>query len=233
MSKSLVSSSKSERAARKSTYSVAEFAVSQKREQMKREEVVFLFDLDGTLTKDELLPLIARRIGVEDLLNVITTETITGQIPFQESFRRRFEMLRSVPQFEVSRAVLGAEMFKELVEFISINLDKCLIVTGNLDVWIQPLLDTYDWVAICSTSTLSDQGELLLDSILDKSEVVRLFDDCIVVAIGDGANDSEMLRDATVGIGFEGVHACPPKVRDSADQLVATEGDLCQLLKTL
>lgn len=233
MSKSIVSSAKNEQAFRKNTYSVAEFAVSQKREQIRRGKLVFLFDLDGTLTKNELLPLIALKTGKGDLINTITRETISGQIPFEESFRRRFEVLRSVPQFDVASAILGAEMFNELVKFISLNSDKCIIVTGNLDVWIQPLLNKFDWDAICSTSTVSEQGELLLESILDKSEVVRLFDECEVVAIGDGANDSEMLRSAALGIGFEGVHPLPPKVRDSAHHLVATEGDLCQLLKTL
>ena len=46
----------------------------------------FLFDLDGTITSQETLPIIARLGDVSDKIDGLTKETIQGNVPFIESF---------------------------------------------------------------------------------------------------------------------------------------------------
>ena len=48
-----------------------------------------LFDLDGTITAQETLPLIAKHFGVEEQISELTKQTIQGNVPFIESFIRR------------------------------------------------------------------------------------------------------------------------------------------------
>ncbi|MDE4996833.1 hydrolase, partial [Francisella tularensis subsp. holarctica] len=47
--------------------------------------IVFVFDLDGTLTKNETLPVIARYFCIEDEISKLTAETVKCNIPFIES----------------------------------------------------------------------------------------------------------------------------------------------------
>ena len=44
----------------------------------------FIFDLDGTVTKEETLPLIAKHFSVEEEIETLTKQTVMGQIPFVE-----------------------------------------------------------------------------------------------------------------------------------------------------
>lgn len=54
----------------------------------------YCFDLDGTLTRQELLPLIASSVGLEDEIEVLTQATIDGFLPFDKSFKLRVRLLR-------------------------------------------------------------------------------------------------------------------------------------------
>jgi phosphoserine phosphatase len=68
-------------------------------------ERIFAFDLDGTITARELLPRIARLAGLETALRALTRRTLRGDIPFELSFRRRFDMLRHIPLTQVHAVV--------------------------------------------------------------------------------------------------------------------------------
>ena len=56
-----------------------------------------LFDLDGTVTAAETLPIISRHFSVEKEIEKLTKETVNGNIPFIESFIRRVNMLGHLP----------------------------------------------------------------------------------------------------------------------------------------
>lgn len=41
----------------------------------------FIFDLDGTITQKETLPLIANHFGVQEKIEILTRETVLGRVP--------------------------------------------------------------------------------------------------------------------------------------------------------
>ena len=49
------------------------------------EKIKFIFDLDGTLTKYETIPIIAEHFNIEKDLKKLTELTVSGNIPFMES----------------------------------------------------------------------------------------------------------------------------------------------------
>lgn len=53
----------------------------------------FLFDLDGTVTSKETLPIIAEHFGVQDQIAELTHHIVQGNVPFVESFIRRVNIL--------------------------------------------------------------------------------------------------------------------------------------------
>ena len=49
-------------------------------------DYIFLFDLDSTVTKQEILPTIAQNIGKLKEMRELTEATMRGEIPFKTSF---------------------------------------------------------------------------------------------------------------------------------------------------
>lgn len=47
---------------------------------------IFLFDLDSTVTKQEILPTISKKLGIYEKMTELTESTMSGEIPFKQSF---------------------------------------------------------------------------------------------------------------------------------------------------
>ena len=65
-------------------------------------DYIFLFDLDSTLTRCEILPTVAAAIGRQEEMQRMTEEAMRGDRPFRESFTERVGLLSSLPVEEVS-----------------------------------------------------------------------------------------------------------------------------------
>lgn len=198
---------------------------------------LFCFDLDGTLTRRELLPLIAAEVGLEHEFDVLTKLTIDGVISFEESLRLRFAILKTISIDKVQNVIAEAELFKKLIYFIKERKDSCYVVTGNLDVWISPLMQSIGCNYLCS-KTKSDGDKLIsLDYIMHKGQAIsklrQLFPNRSVVAIGDGNNDYEMFEAADKSISVGLTHNPSPNLIAVSDYIVYHEDSLCRLLNTL
>ena len=196
---------------------------------------VFLFDLDATLTKVEILPMLAERVGLLDEMRELTEKTMRGELPFKSSFLSRVEMLKTIPVSVVSEIVETTPLNSDLVAFIQENKENCYIVTGNLDVWIKKLVKRIGLPmahCFCSTASVQDDCLVSVNSVIDKSLVVKQFI-MPVVAIGDGSNDAEMARLAEVGIGFGGVRPVAYSLMSNATHVIYDEKKLCAFLKVL
>jgi len=194
------------------------------------EPTVYLFDLDGTLTRQELLPLIAERVGVPGMAE-LTRRTVAGEIPFRESFRRRVEMLAEAPVELVAEVVLEVPVHEELMAWVTERAESCWVVTGNLDCWVGPWLERWGLEGYTSRSRIED-GRVTLEAggILEKASVLADFPGRRTVMVGDGANDAELVRDAGLGIAAQLVHTAPEVLIECADVIVNDEGTLCRIL---
>lgn len=77
----------------------------------------FIFDLDGTLTKHETLPIITKKFGVTNLINELTTQTVQGQIPFMESFIKRVDLLGHLDVNQIANELSGVPLNQVLRKF--------------------------------------------------------------------------------------------------------------------
>ena len=94
-------------------------------------DYIFLFDLDATITKEEILPLISKKIGKFNEIKKITETTMRGEIPFKESFLKRVNILKDIDVLEARSIVENVELNKEITNFITNNRERCYILTGN------------------------------------------------------------------------------------------------------
>ena len=193
----------------------------------------FVFDLDGTITKVETLPILAAELDLADEMKILTDLTLSGQIPFDKSFRLRYLVLRNLPLKKIQDVMATIELDEEISAFIAEHKKNCAVVTGNLDCWIEPLADKIGCEIFSSTSELDDKNSPVLKKILDKGAVVReLKKTCDkVVAIGESFNDVPMFEAADVSIAFGGVHKPVDAAISVANYVVFDSGALCRLLK--
>lgn len=195
----------------------------------------FIFDLDGTVTKQETLPLISKHFKIQEEIDNLTKETIQGNIPFVESFIRRVYILGKLPINEVSDLLAKVELYKNVANFISQNSENCIIATGNLECWIDKLASKIGCCCYCSDGLIENNQVVKLTRILRKENLVERYksEGEKVVFIGDGNNDVEAMRAADISIASGLTHLPAKGVLSIADYLVFNEEALCRQLNQL
>lgn len=194
---------------------------------------IFLFDLDSTITKQEILPSIAKKIEKEREMRELTEKTMMGDLPFEDSFKMRVKILSDIPVSEVSEIVSNIEVNQSILNFIQNNREHCYIVTSNLDVWIQGFLEKYNMLGHCFCSNAKVDNDKLtgIVKINNKIDAFNYFTDkAKIVAIGDGSNDRELIEKADIGISFGGVREISPVLYEISDYSIYSEDTLCNFL---
>ena len=195
---------------------------------------LFVFDLDSTITKCELLPLIAQSTGLGNEMAALTEAAMQGKVPFEQDFRNRVRLLQEVPISRVRSVVSRAPLHEEIDAFIRENTQRCIILTGNLDVWIAPIIEKLGMKGrcLCSRAKICDDHLVGIASVLDKGAASKKLAHPFV-AIGDGSNDEGMIRTADIGIAFGGARKPPEELIAAADIVVWDEKELVGMLEKL
>lgn len=195
---------------------------------------IFLFDLDSTITRQEILPTISKSLGIYDDITSMTERTMRGEMPFKQSFLQRVELFKNVPVSEVRAMIREIALNQKLVNFIHRNQERCYIVTGNLDVWIEGLIQELGMEknVFCSKALVKDDFIQNVFSVIDKNAVISQMV-LPFVAVGDGNNDAEMIEAAEIGIGYGGVREIAPSVLACASYAVYEEAKLVEFLERL
>ena len=195
---------------------------------------VFLFDLDSTITRQEILPTISRKLGIYEEMSLLTESTMRGEIPFKQSFLQRVELLKNIPVSEVCRLVGEIELNEKLAAFIKRNSDRCYVVTGNLDVWVEEMIGKLGMERniFCSKALVKNDYIQDVFSIVDKNAVISQMV-LPFIAVGDGNNDAEMIEAAEIGIGYGGVRSIAPAVLACATHAIYNEDRLVEFLERL
>ncbi|MDP2226048.1 MAG: HAD family phosphatase [Moraxellaceae bacterium] len=197
----------------------------------------YCFDLDGTLTRQELLPLIAAATDMSDEISALTEATIHGLILFEKSFKLRVRLLRDV-SFSAIHDVFETQVDfdPDIMAFIQSRPEQCFVVTGNLDVWVKPMLDKLGIASFTSIAKLGQGGALEgVQAILNKGDAIAGLKERFhrIVAIGEGMNDVPMFEVADVRVAFGGAHE-PSRVLKQVSDFVVNDGRaLCRLLNML
>ncbi|RGT45276.1 MULTISPECIES: HAD-IB family phosphatase [unclassified Collinsella] len=198
------------------------------------EEPIYLFDLDSTITQQEILPTIAESVGRGEEMRDLTEKCMSGGLPFRESFLSRVDLLKDVPVADVSNAIAGIPVHEEVCAFMRERKGRCFVVTGNLDVWIAGLIERIGLTGsvFCSRGIVSDGRLLGVASVIDKRLTVEQFVGPLV-AVGDGSNDADMISMAEIGIGFGGVRRIAPSVLEVCTHAIYEESRLVDFLRRL
>lgn len=183
---------------------------------------LILSDVDSTLIDAEVIDCLADLAGVGKEVSEITSRAMAGDLDFEGALRERVAMLTGLPERalrEVAHSITFSPGAKELMEFCAEKQIPFGIVTGGfLQVLVELGLDKRANFLRANCLELSD-GVLtgrLTGALIDrraKAEALREFaaeqqiEIGKTVAIGDGANDIEMVQLAGLGVSFRGKSA--------------------------
>lgn len=197
-------------------------------------DYIFLFDLDSTITKEEILPKISNKIGKHKEMKELTEATMRGELQFKNSFLNRVEILKNISVAEINEIVKNVLLNEAIANFIWNNKERCYIVTGNLDVWINKLiirLGMENHVYSSKAQVLNDKI-FKVTSVINKELIVKQFIKPIVV-IGDGDNDVGMAKHADIAIGFGGVRPIAKSLLENVDYVFYDDEECANFLNKL
>ena len=195
----------------------------------------FLFDLDGTLTLKETLPVIAEHFGIEEQIIPLTRQTVQGTVPFDEGFMRRVDILRQFPVSEIARVVCTVPLHPLLLRFIRQHRADSIIVSGNLDCWCHSLLEKIDCKHYCSEALVKDDKIVGIQRLLNKKAIVCTYQEQgeKVAFIGDGHNDLEAMQQADLALVCGLSNTPAPSLLSVADRVFYDEKELVDYLDLL
>ncbi len=207
--------------------------------QRKSKRIVML-DMDSTLIEQEVINLLGQAAGKSSEIEAITDKAMAGDLDFKTALIERVSLLKGLDHNILSQVrdqISLTKGAKKLVDELHQQGHKVGVVSGGFIEVIEPILKSLE-IDFYRANKLKIQdgvltGEIdgpLIDSHAKRmaleefanQEQVRLEQ---TVAIGDGANDLEMIKAAGLGIAFN----AKPKVAAAADTTISNQ-DLSTVL---
>jgi phosphoserine phosphatase len=198
----------------------------------RRSKRLIVLDVDSTLIQDEVIDLLADEAGVAAEVAELTARAMTGEIDFAASLTRRVALLRDLPVDSLERVwarirlTPGARTFVRTLHRMGM---KIAIVSGGFTVFTERLKADLGLDHAFGNQLEIIDGKLtgnLIGQPIDRARKASILTEVArvegipldqTVAIGDGANDLDMLAVAGLGIAFN----AKPVVRDAAQTAVS------------
>lgn len=194
----------------------------------RRAKRLIIFDVDSTLITGEVIEMLAQRTGHLVEVTEVTAAAMRGELDFEQSLRRRVALLKG----------LSADIFDEVAQGLTLTPGarttirtlkelgfQCGIVSGGFTQITDKLAQELGLDYAVANTLEVDNGVLtggLVGPIIDRAAKARALEDFAAragvsikqtVAVGDGANDIDMLTTAGLGIAFN----AKPTVAQHAD----------------
>jgi phosphoserine phosphatase len=185
-------------------------------------------DVDSTFIQQEAIELLAAKAGVLEQVASITASAMRGELDFEESLRQRVALLKGLPESaigEVQKEISLTDGARELVTTLHDRGHSVSLVSGGFLDIIQPMIKAMSIKYYKANKLEIVAGVItggLIGPIIDraaKGQALKEFASASgvpmenTVAIGDGANDLDMMAAAGLSIAFN----AKPIVIDATD----------------
>jgi phosphoserine phosphatase len=199
----------------------------------RRAKRLVVLDVDSTLIQGEGIDVLAERAGVGAQVADITERAMAGELDFEQSLRARVALLEGLSAAEVDqvrdglRLTPGARTFVRTLKRLGYHVG---VVSGGFTVFTNRFVDELELDFAAANELEIVDGRLtggLLGPIVDragKATALRRFAESFnvplpqTVAVGDGANDIDMLELAGLGIAFNAKAALRAAADTSVNQ---------------
>jgi phosphoserine phosphatase len=202
--------------------------------------ILVVFDVDSTLIEQEVIELLADHAGKRAEVEAVTARAMAGELDFAGSLKARVQTLKGLPESVIKETLAKLSLTPgavEVIEYIHNLGGKAGAVSGGFIELLAPLakelgLDFYRANALEVIDGLLTGN--VTGPIIDKPAKAEALSEWAkqlnlelsqTIAVGDGANDLDMMEIAGLAVGFN----AKPRVRAKADVLIA-RNDLRDLI---
>ena len=190
-----------------------------------------VLDVDSTLIQDEVIELLAQHTGTETEVAEITERAMRGELDFRASLYERAALLAGAKETvlaEVRDQIRLTPGARTLCRTLTGLGHEVALVSGGFTEVIAPIAAQLGVGNVRANTLEIQQGRLtgrVLEPVVDRSGKAAALREIAAetgipltrtVAIGDGANDLDMLAAAGLGVAFN----AKPVLRDAADAAV-------------
>ncbi len=201
-----------------------------------------VFDVDSTLIRDEVIELLADAAGKRAEVKAITDAAMAGELDFSSSLAARVAMLEGVSETVFAKTLARVQLTTGAVELISAIHSaggKAAAVSGGFIQVLEPLAATLGLDFYRANTLEVSAGALTgktVGPVIDRATKATSLAEWAgqlglspsqCIAVGDGANDLEMMKLAGLGVAFN----AKPLVRQQADLVL--EGEDLRALRAL
>ena len=200
-------------------------------------------DVDSTFIQQEAIELLAGKAGVLEKVSAITDSAMRGELDFEQSLRARVSLLKGLPRSvitEVQQEITLTDGAQDLVNLLHAQGHGVALVSGGFIDIIEPMISSLS-IKYYKANKLEVVDDVLTGQLIGpvidraaKAAALREFSKASrvdienTVAIGDGANDLDMMSIAGLSIAFN----AKPIVVEAAD-LAITEPSLRSVIELI
>ena len=195
-----------------------------------RRKKVIACDMDKTVINIETIDLIGEKILNNNKIAVLTKKAMSGGINYSNSIIQRTKILKGISINQIKQTAKYIKLTKDVdVVIKTLNKNGChtMLISGGYEIFANIIGKKIGFKEIISNIPISDNGVLtgsLKGDIVDGKGKLNYFKKRIkklnakkfqTIAVGDGQNDIDMIKYASLGIAWNGF----PKVKKAADVL--------------
>jgi phosphoserine phosphatase len=194
----------------------------------RRAKRLIVFDVDSTLIQGEVIEMLAARAGAEAAVAEVTEAAMRGELDFAESLHQRVATLQGLPASvldDVADQIQLTPGARTTIRTLRRLGFHCGIVSGGFRQVIEPLAHDLMMDFVAANELEIADGKLtgrVVGQVVDRPGKAKALRDFAqqagvpmeqTVAVGDGANDIDMLSAAGLGVAFN----AKPALREVAD----------------
>lgn len=199
---------------------------------MRWAKKLVVMDVDSTLIQQEVIELLGAKAGKATEITAITESAMRGELDFAESLKARVALLAGLPESvltEVQSEITLTPGARTLIRTLHKLGHHVALVSGGFEPVISPLMTELGIAHMRANNLEIVDGKLtghLAGPIIDRAGKAQALRDFAslhsieleqTIAIGDGANDLDMITLAGMGIAFN----AKPAVKAAADSSVS------------